>query len=36
VHGDIEVRVNAAGDAWVVSVERGAGMVCVPGRDATT
>jgi beta-lactamase superfamily II metal-dependent hydrolase len=36
VHGDIEMRVNAAGDAWVVSVERGAGMVCVPGRDATT
>jgi len=36
VHGDIEVRVDASGENWVVTVERNAGMDCVPGKDATT
>ena len=36
VHGDIEVRVDASGVVWVVSVERNADMDCVPGRDATS
>ncbi len=36
VHGDIEVRVNATGETWVVSVEKNAEMNCVPGRDATS
>lgn len=36
VHGDIEVRVDASGENWVVSVEKNAEMDCVPGRDATS
>jgi beta-lactamase superfamily II metal-dependent hydrolase len=36
VHGDIEVRVDASGDNWFVTVEKNAEMDCVPGRDATT
>jgi beta-lactamase superfamily II metal-dependent hydrolase len=36
VHGDIEVRVDASGENWFVSVERNADMDCVPGSDATT
>ena len=33
VHGDIEIRVDVGG-AYVVRVERNAGMNCVPGVDA--
>jgi len=36
VHGDIEVRVDATGGTWVVTVQRNADMDCVPGRDATS
>jgi len=36
VHGDIQVRVDASGETWVVTVERNAEMDCVPGKDATT
>lgn len=36
VHGDIEVRVNATGETWTVTVEKNAEMNCVPGRDATS
>jgi len=36
VHGDIEVRVDASGETWVVTVERNAEMDCVPGSEATT
>jgi beta-lactamase superfamily II metal-dependent hydrolase len=36
VHGDIEVRVDATGSNWVVSVQRNTDADCVPGRDATT
>jgi hypothetical protein len=35
VHGDIEVRVDAAG-GYAVSVETSAGAPCVPGSDATS
>lgn len=36
VHGDIEVRVNAAGTTWQVTVQRNPDADCVPGSDATT
>ena len=35
VHGVIEIRVDAQGE-YVVSVEKNAGMDCVPGEDATS
>jgi beta-lactamase superfamily II metal-dependent hydrolase len=36
VHGDIEVRIDATGSSWIVTVQRNADADCVPGRDATT